>query len=218
MNYSVIWDWNGTLLDDVRVSVQTVNGFLTSRGLKPVTLSYYRNHFTFPVRDFYEKIGISFSHTGNEFDEMSKQFIKYYFENLSKAKLHTGVKETLQFLRDTGFRQFVLSAMEQSRLEKSLKDYGIFSFFEGVQGLDDLYAEGKTEAGKELIRKYNIDPSAAWMVGDTLHDLEVAKSLGTRCVLFSGGHYSPKRLHNQKVPVADNYEKLRKFFRKIISR
>ena len=214
---SVIWDWNGTLLDDVQVSVQTVNGFLLSNDLKPISASYYRDHFTFPVRDFYEKIGIEFSPAGNDFSEMSNRFIQYYFKNITKAKLHKGVKETLQFLRDSGIRQFVLSAMEQTRLEKSLKNNGIYSFFEGVQGLDDLFAEGKTGTGKKMIEKYNVVPPSSWMVGDTLHDLEVAKHLGTHCILFSGGHYSGKRLYKQNVPVVDNFIDLKNFFREKIS-
>ncbi len=207
---SVIWDWNGTLLNDVDVSVKTVNGFLASKGLKQLSIDYYRDHFTFPVKNFYEKIGIKFDR--QDFDNMSREFIQYYFENLKNAQLHERVIETLQLLQDAGVRQFVLSAMEQSRLENSLKDYNIYRFFHAVQGLNDLYANGKAEAGKKLIRDHAIDPASSWMVGDTLHDLEVANTLNLHCILFSGGHYSLKRLQNKNAPVVKDFKELKNFF------
>ena len=207
---SVIWDWNGTLLNDVDVSIKTVNGFLASKGLKQLSVDYYRDHFTFPVKKFYEKIGIQFNR--QDFDNMSREFIQYYFENLKNAQLHEGVIETLQLLQDSGVRQFVLSAMEQKRLENSLKAYNIYRFFQAVQGLNDLYANSKAEAGKKLIRNHTIDPASSWMVGDTLHDLDVAKVLKLHCILFSGGHYSLKRLQNKNAPVVKNFNELKSFF------
>ena len=207
---AIIWDWNGTLLNDVQVSLLSVNQELAARNLPQITEDYYRSHFDFPVKDFYEKLGINFSK--DNFDKMSLRFLETYFRNLEQASLHQGVTETLSFLKEKGVRQYVLSAMEQKRLEKMLTDYGIRHFFDRIQGLKDIYADGKLEAGKDLIAEEKIDPASSWMVGDTLHDLKVARILGIQCILFSGGHHSPQRLRAEHDLVTGDLSEIKNFF------
>ena len=55
---TILWDWNGTLLDDTDACVASLNLMLERRGVKPITLEFYRREFAFPVRSFYEKIGV----------------------------------------------------------------------------------------------------------------------------------------------------------------
>jgi phosphoglycolate phosphatase len=211
---SVIWDWNGTLLNDVKVSLLSVNEELSARDLPQITEEYYRTYFDFPVKHFYQKLGINFSR--DNFDEMSRRFLKTYFRNLKQASLHEGVKEVLQFLKDQGVRQYVLSAMEQKRLEKMLAAFGIDHYFTRIQGLEDIYADGKTAAGKKLLATENLNGSTTWMVGDTLHDLEVADILGLQCVLFAAGHQTRERLLREHNRVMNNYRELKEFFAGLI--
>ncbi len=206
---NIIWDWNGTLLDDVRISLKSINEELELRGIKKISLSYYREHFSFPVKDFYESLGFDFKR--ENFTRMSNRFLRIYFDHLKQAPLYKDVPETLSFLKKSGIRQFILSAMEQKRLEKSLEDYHLLSYFERVQGLNDIFAEGKTKAGKELLHLTKTDPAGTWMIGDTLHDLEVAHHLNLQCVLLACGHQSPERLKSQHPLVVDNFIELQKF-------
>ena len=70
-NYQhIIWDWNGTLLDDLSRRVDIVNSMLTQRRLSPLTLDCYRDVFTFPVWDYYQTIGFDLAR--EPFDELSK--------------------------------------------------------------------------------------------------------------------------------------------------
>ncbi|RLC27336.1 MAG: HAD family hydrolase [Deltaproteobacteria bacterium] len=211
---AVIWDWNGTLLNDVKVSLLSVNEELAARNLPQISENFYRSHFDFPVKDFYQKLGINFSR--DNFDEMSRRFLETYFRNLQLATLHEGVEEVLQFLKDHGIRQYVLSAMEQKRLEKMLAGYGIDHFFEKIQGLDDIYADGKRSASEKLIETIHPDKSSTWMVGDTLHDLDVANAMGIHCVLLSSGHQTRERLLRQHDRVVNNYREIKEFFALLI--
>ena len=54
----IIWDWNGTLIDDVSAAVNALNRMLSIRGVAPVTRDFYRAHFGFPVRPFYAVVGL----------------------------------------------------------------------------------------------------------------------------------------------------------------
>ena len=54
----VVWDWNGTLVDDAKLCVDIVNGILSEHMMPAVSLEFYRDHFSFPVSSYYEKIGL----------------------------------------------------------------------------------------------------------------------------------------------------------------
>ena len=54
---NVVWDWNGTLLDDVKISVDTINVMLERKHLGKLTVEEYRSNFGFPEQPDYESIG-----------------------------------------------------------------------------------------------------------------------------------------------------------------
>jgi phosphoglycolate phosphatase len=189
---SIIWDWNGTLLDDVDICIETINVSLGNRNLPLLTKNRYREIFTFPVIDYYIKAGFNFEESS--FDELSHEFIDLYLEKLKRASLFEDVKEVLSIFRNRGYHQFILSAMEQSTLNDSVRKFHIESFFEKIQGTGDIYAYGKQRNAALLIEKYRMDPHRTCLIGDTLHDLDVATQIGCQCLLVSAGHQSHSRL------------------------
>jgi len=198
---SIIWDWNGTLLNDVDIVVETINQLLNDRNLTLLTVDRYLDVFTFPVRDYYEQIG--FDLINEPFEIPAIQFITIYNKAVETCGLHDDVIPVLSRLKEQGFRQFILSAMEQEQLEKTVNDNGIDHFFEDLCGLNNHYAVSKVDNGKSLIRKQGLNPERTLMVGDTIHDFEVAQAIGCKCVLVAKGHQSKVRLQTTGAPVLD---------------
>ncbi len=189
---TIIWDWNGTLIDDLQICVDTINVSLGKRHLPKLGVGKYREIFTFPVMDYYRRVGFDFSR--EPYDILANEFIERYYEQLSSASLFPDVKETLEYFRNRGMTQLILSAMEQDSLQRSVEHYGISGYFDRIQGADDIFAHGKIHFLEKLIARTGIDPGKTCMVGDTLHDVEVAASRDIPCVLVSRGHQSPARL------------------------
>ena len=189
---NVVWDWNGTLLDDVEASVGALNRMLARRGLPAVTLKEYRERFGFPVRPFYEYAGFDFRR--DDWDGVSREYVEDYDELAKDVGLTEGAREVLEGVRAAGKRQYVLSALQEDLLEGMLRRFGIRVYFEGVCGALDIYADGKVERGREMVGRHSIDAGKTLMVGDTLHDAEVAEALGFGVCLYSGGHNSRERL------------------------
>ena len=206
MKSAIIWDWNGTLLNDLDLCIASINQLLKNRKLPLLNHSTYRDVFSFPVKEYYRAIGFDFSR--ENFEVPAKEFIDLYDNGVENCPLHESAREVLKFFREVGVRQFVLSAMKQPMLEKTLKHNGIFSFFEGVAGLNDHYAVSKVERGKELLSDFMIDPVNAWMIGDTNHDFEVARELGLNCVLVADGHQSESRLKQTGAKVISGLNQL----------
>jgi phosphoglycolate phosphatase len=86
-------------------------------------------------------------------------------------------------------------------LEQNLKYYGLINYFTIISGLNDRYANGKIENGLKLIKESLISPSETILIGDTLHDFEVAKEMGIDCIFISSGHQSMKRLKAIGIPI-----------------
>jgi phosphoglycolate phosphatase len=203
----IIWDWNGTLFDDVRLCVEIINSMLEKRHLPIVSFRKYRNIFTFPVFHYYEKLGFNFEL--ESFESISTEFITQYEKTRSQCLLMPDAINTLGYISQSGLTQSVLSASKQSYLTQAILEYGLGKTFVAVNGLDNHHASSKVEIGKDFIAKTRLDPSTILLIGDTTHDAEVAVSIGADCCLIPNGHQSSKRLMACGVPVLDSLSKLR---------
>lgn len=202
---NLVWDWNGTLLNDIAAGVDALNDMLKRRGLPMLSVEGYKDMFGFPVVDFYRKVGFDLEKEG--LDELSVDFVKTYDRYAGNLTLNPSVPEVLHGIQQTGRKQYILSALREDLLKQMVADFHIGGYFEQVCGSDNIYAAGKIERGKRMVETYDLRPEETLMVGDTLHDAEVAQALGFACVLYAGGHNSVWRLR-EKAPVITGMEDL----------
>jgi phosphoglycolate phosphatase len=202
----IIWDWNGTLLNDTELCVQTMNELLQKRHLHQLTLAKYKDVFSFPVKDYYRKIGFDFE--SEPFEIPAIEFIDLYNKRVSHCHLHDHSITVLKYFQSIGIRQFILSAMEQVALDQCLEQHQINHFFEHVSGLDNHYAASKLQNGQKLISGLNLNINDLVLIGDTVHDFEVAKELGCQCILIANGHQSRQILEETGVHVIDGIGQL----------
>lgn len=188
----VIWDWNGTLLDDVELCVDIIQGMLARHGLKPIGIADYLDVFRFPVIEYYRDVGFDLDKT--PFEVVATDFMTSYLGRVREAPLFRGVPELLVELRTEGVACSVLSAAPERDLKDLLAHHGIATFFDHVYGLTDHYARSKIDRGRELMARLGSAPEELILVGDTDHDLEVGEALGIDVLLVAGGHQSHTRL------------------------
>jgi phosphoglycolate phosphatase len=207
---TILWDWNGTLLDDTEICRQIVNGLLEKRNLPKLSIQKYQDIFTFPVKDYYEKAGFDFSK--EEFKVPADEFIQAYHQKIDSAKLHDQTEQTLQFFKQKKHLQFIISAMEHNTLIQSIKDRNIFDYFEHISGINNHYAHSKTENAIRLIADHKLNPSEVCLIGDTIHDFEVAEVIECKCILVSNGHQSKDRLKTAGCPVLNSLAEIKNLF------
>lgn len=203
---SIIWDWNGTLLNDLDYCISTINILLKKRNLPLLNRNTYKDIFSFPVKNYYQAIGFDFEK--EDFEIPAREFIDIYNRDVKSCALHSSANEVLTYFQNKGIRQFVLSAMKQNMLEETLKQQNIFHFFEGVAGLNDHYAVSKIERGEQMIAEFAIEKTNSWMIGDTIHDFEVAEKMGLNCILIADGHQSEERLKSTGSKLAESLRQL----------
>lgn len=198
----IIWDWNGTLFNDVQLGVDIINNLLKDNNLPQITFDKYRDIFTFPVSDYYQIAGFDFNKTS--FEILGKKFMDEYERRKYEMDLFEGAREVLELARSRGIKQSVLSAYKQDTLVEILNHYKISEYFESIMGLDNIYAGSKEHLGIELRKKLSYNEDEILFVGDTLHDADVAKAMNVKCILISKGHQSQKKLlENGNVLLSD---------------
>ena len=202
----VIWDFNGTILDDVEAGIRSVNTLLKERGLDTIdSVEYYRSVFRFPVIDYYKTIGFDFD--SEPYDVLAPKWVALYLENVKDSGVYDDVKQTLELFNKNGVKQCVLSATEINMLTKQLMELGIYDEFEQVMGIDNIHAGSKLApayAWREAHRNAKV-----LFIGDTDHDVDAARALGADCVLVCRGHQSKEYLATLDAYVCDDLTDVR---------
>ena len=202
----VIWDWNGTLLDDAWLCVEVMNELLEQHALPAVDAQRYEALFRFPVVDYYRELGFDFERT--PFEAVGTAFINGYQARQHECELQPHVHETLEVLTERGVTMSVLSASQQSRLEAQARHHDVTERFVRLLGLDHHYADGKLELGRRWMSELGHPADEVLLIGDTDHDLHVAQELGVRCVLVPSGHQSRERLVQTGATLLDSLEQV----------
>ena len=178
----IFWDWNGTLLDDLEYAIGVRNKTFPPFGLPKVkSLEEYFSQFTFPVREYYYRAGV----TEENFNEVAHAWMAEYVRGQETIPLHTDAKEAVRRFRENGLSQVILSASQIEILKGQLAIYGLENAFDDVLGHDNIYADSKEMIGVRYIVKTGLKPEECLMLGDTLHDAEVARGMGIRCMLVA---------------------------------
>jgi len=198
----IIWDWNGTLLNDAWLCVDVMNGMLARRNLPLKTLKEYRTIFDFPVKDYYVKLGYDFEK--EPFVDVGMEFMILYNKRQKESFLHPGVYDLLKLLSLRGFRQYILSAREQNELITETRERNVAKYFNAIYGLDDHYAHGKSDIGIKMLNEIKVPQTKLLFVGDTCHDAEVARDIGIDCILIPNGHNSRERLAALNLPMVSS--------------
>ena len=203
MKYThVIWDFNGTILSDMQAGIDSINVMLSARGLPIVeSLAQYRTVFDFPIEDYYRRLGFDFEKEDYK-TVLAPMWVALYLQKSARASLFEGVKPLTAALRQAGVKQSILSASEREMMNEQLRSRGALAWFDEVWGTDTIHAYGKSGLAAAWRQAHPGD--RAVLLGDTVHDFEVARSIGADCILIAAGHQDRARLLQCGVPVVDD--------------
>ncbi len=212
MQYShVIWDWNGTLLEDMHMCIEAMNQLLAAKGLPCMSgIDAYRKLFCFPVQIYYSRLNFNFNL--DPFETLAHTYIENYARCLHKAQLYQGAQEVLKRMHEAGMKQLVLSASQQESLESQMQPFPIHHYFEAVLGIDNPYAASKVDRAKQWMAQNQVNPCKVVCIGDTVHDFEVSQALGCGCILIANGHQSLEMLQTTAATIVGCIQEVESIF------
>jgi phosphoglycolate phosphatase-like HAD superfamily hydrolase len=198
----LVWDWNGTLIDDHSAVVAAINDALAGLRLRPIDSEAFRTYFTRPVQRFYEQVAGRPIEPG-EWEALDSAYHDSYGARVEGLKLAADARAALEAAEAAGLTQSLLSMWRHQDLVPLVERLGIARFFVRVDGLRVPGGGGKTEHLVEHLAALGVEASAALLVGDTLDDLAAARAVGAGCVLYDGGSHHRDALEATGVPVVD---------------
>lgn len=204
----IVWDWNGTILNDAEACAKAVDDMFKKRNLERVTLEAYRKKIVFPVIKLYQESG--FDLEKEDYQVICDEYIENYLKYSAETTLQKDAVFVLEEFRKKGLIQHIVSASGSDILKNQVSYYGIGAYFENILGQADNRADSKVDLARRLIGLTGCKPGEMLFIGDTVHDYEVASEVGFHCALVSNGHCNAERLKATGAPVfvslSDLYE------------
>lgn len=205
-NYThIIWDFNGTILDDIQIGIDSINCLLRKRGISPIeSTEHYRSLFGFPIIDYYKRLGFDFD--SESYDDVAVEWVEQYNSRRRKATVHGDVKRLLDKFKEENIKQLIISATERNMLSEQIDELGLSKYFDEILGIDDIKATSKTHVAVEWREEH---PDAIPLfIGDTDHDMDTARAMGAECALVACGHQSYDYLNTLGCTVYRNMDDL----------
>lgn len=200
----IIWDWNGTLLDDIGASLASVNDMLARRGEQPMDINCYKECIGTPIIRFYEQV---FDLSKEDYAAILAEYNAGYMYHLKDCSLTEGAATAIEKFAAAGVHQAIVSSSNNAQLCENAKKYGVYDKFEAVLGAADFKADSKIERARAYLAR-SAGKKAVLVVGDLEHDAEMAAEIGADCVLLTSGHEHPDRLRRSGAVVFDKIDEL----------
>jgi phosphoglycolate phosphatase-like HAD superfamily hydrolase len=196
----LVWDWNGTLLNDLHLVVTATNAAFASVAGPAVTPEEHRRNFRRPIAEYYATV-LGRAVDTDEFGVLDGIFHDAYRDGLTSVAL---AEDAADAMRDWGADQSLLSMWFHSELVPTIERYGLTAHFRRVAGLPGtIGGDLKATYLARHLAELGVDGTDTVLIGDSLDDADAAHSVGGAVVLYTGGFTDPERLRASGLPVAD---------------
>jgi phosphoglycolate phosphatase-like HAD superfamily hydrolase len=201
----LVWDWNGTVLDDFAVIMRSTNDSFRDAGLPEITAERYRSTICLPIRAFYGRI-LEREPSDEEWEFLDHAFHTYYVQYEKDAGLSAGLPNLFEDWAGTGRTQSLLSMYHDEKLVPVVEHHGLTRYFALVQGTTMPRPERKGVHLADHLERLGIDGSRTVLIGDSPDDAHAAEHVGARAVLYAGGFAARASLAETGAPIADTLQ------------
>ncbi len=182
---NLIFDWSGTLVDDLGPVIEATNAVLGKYAVPPFDRESFRRHFRLPYREFYTEM---LPHVPLE--ELEAHFRPAFDAALTPVTVLPHAREKLEWCAASGIRTFVLTSMDSTAFERQMDDFGLRDLFEATySGVLD-----KREIIHQILETHGLNPNETAFVGDMTHDVETARHGGVSSIAVLTGYNHPEIL------------------------
>lgn len=176
---NLIFDWSGTLVDDLGPVIEATNAVLAKYGVPPYDREGFRRGFRLPYRDFYAE-----TLPGIALEELEAHFRPAFDGALSLVSVLPHAREKLEWAKARGLRMFVLTSMDPSAFARQLDEFNMADFFEETySGVLD-----KREVIARILETHDLEKDETAFIGDMTHDVETARHGGISSIAVLTGY------------------------------
>jgi phosphoglycolate phosphatase-like HAD superfamily hydrolase/8-oxo-dGTP pyrophosphatase MutT (NUDIX family) len=182
---NLIFDWSGTLVDDLGPVLEATNAVLAANGLEALDRDAFRRRFRLPYREFYQEVL-----PGIALEELEALFRPAFDAALTPVTILPHAREKLDWCAALGIRTFVLTSMDAPAFERQLESFGLRGHFEATYaGVLD-----KREVIHRILTDHRLAAEETAFVGDMVHDVETARHGGIASIAVLTGYTHAEHL------------------------
>jgi phosphoglycolate phosphatase-like HAD superfamily hydrolase len=205
----VVWDWNGTLFDDLDIVVAAVNVSLRAVGAGSIDADRYREVYQRPLHRFYETL-LGRPVLPDEMTAIDIDFHDAYHSLLDQARLTVDARRAVDLVASRGHTQSVLSMWWHDRLVPAVRYFALDDYMLAVDGHRGPAGASKqnhlARHVEQLVRLFpgRVQREGMTVIGDVTDDADAARAVGVGCVLYDGGSQPRAVLEAAGGPVASS--------------
>jgi len=185
MYQNLLFDWSGTLVNDLPPTLFATNAVLASHQVPEMDLAEFRRRFRLPYPEFYEEVL-----PGVAIDSLENLFRSSFSASPEQVTVLPHAREMMEWCRSQEIRCFVLSSMDSTIFTHQARELKMGHFFEEIySGVID-----KRDRIGDILTTHGLDPATTAFVGDMVHDIDTAHHGGIASVAVTTGYDPEERL------------------------
>ena len=198
MKPALVFDWNGTLLDDTYALLETTNVILGHFGHPRIDIDTFREHCDVPLSRLFRSLGMSQEEIAAVERDEGALFHDTYEPLAEKADLREGARRVFELARRESALLIIVSNHIVVPLQSQLRRLGVDNYITDVLAFESRATQYKSMSKGERLRlymhRYNLNPSSTFIIGDMPVETNIARNLGLTSISITGGFVSAARL------------------------
>ncbi len=193
----IAWDWNGTLLDDTHIVLESTNAVLAHLQRPAIDRATFHKHYNIPLASFYRNIGMTEAEIKIVYAD-NNLFHDYYEARVDNAPLRDGAADVLKHTQQAGVASFILSNHVVAPIRGQLQRFDIEDYFTDILAFPSRELQfrdlNKAQRLRKLLNETGTAPKDVLIIGDTPEEIEIAHDMGLTGVAIAGGCIAAERL------------------------
>lgn len=195
----VVFDWDGTLMDSAGAIVRAIMAACVDLGVAPPPEERARHVIGLGLHDALRQAVPDLA--VEDYPQMADRYRHHYLSSDHELELFGGAREMVEWLATQGVFLGVATGKSRRGLGRALGYTGLGPMFHATRCADECFSKPHPAMLHELMEELGVQAERAVMIGDTTHDLQMARNAGVAGVAVSFGAH-PRDVLEAEKPLA----------------
>ncbi len=181
----IVFDWDGTLMDSAGAIVACIQAAAADMGLEPPSEARARHVIGLGLHEALRHALPELPE--DKHGELADRYRQHYLAQDHELLLFVGAEALVRELAAGGYRLGVATGKSRRGLDRAMAASGLASCFQATRCADECHSKPHPQMLEELMAELGATPGATLMIGDTTHDLQMARNAGVGSLAVTYG-------------------------------